>query len=294
MLNFGVMMILRPIGDFFGFFLRPIFIMLLRKFIIPFYQTYLPMMQQMGADMGERVVKLLMLILDFWTDPMKDEGVTGNASLPTAESQAAQLAAQKAALAAGVTDQDALVKILQQVEKDVDPDNEKFQIDTDFDRTHNVNPTEEIDTTAGFDPSGLASGATTLTPEQIAMLDEYGVNLENIGVEVEGAADALETASTAMDGITSDLDNATENIPIITNQNLIPDPEPEMTAQDMQNWTQESRKHTTTQNINIIVEGNLDTEAAKQMEDKMHEIAKEEDEIISSSGRPRYASGSYP
>ena len=34
LLNFGVMMVLRPIGDFFGFFMRPILIALLQKFII--------------------------------------------------------------------------------------------------------------------------------------------------------------------------------------------------------------------------------------------------------------------
>ena len=33
LLNFGIMMVLRPIGDFFGFLFRPILIMLLRKFI---------------------------------------------------------------------------------------------------------------------------------------------------------------------------------------------------------------------------------------------------------------------
>ena len=42
LLNFGVMLILRPIGDFFGMLMRPILILLLRKFIIPFYQTVYP------------------------------------------------------------------------------------------------------------------------------------------------------------------------------------------------------------------------------------------------------------
>jgi hypothetical protein len=59
LLNFGVMMVLRPIGDFFGFFMRPILIALLQKFIIPFYQTYLPVMQKLGTDIGERVVDFL-------------------------------------------------------------------------------------------------------------------------------------------------------------------------------------------------------------------------------------------
>ena len=62
--KFGIMMIFRPIGDFFGFFLRPIFVALLRKFIIPFYQTYLPMMQEMGHKLGEDVANNLIWILE--------------------------------------------------------------------------------------------------------------------------------------------------------------------------------------------------------------------------------------
>ena len=62
--KFGIMMIFRPIGDFFGFFLRPIFVALLRKFIIPFYQTYLPMMQEMGHRLGEDVANNLIWILE--------------------------------------------------------------------------------------------------------------------------------------------------------------------------------------------------------------------------------------
>ena len=42
LLNFGIMLILRPIGDFFALLFRPILIFLLRKFIIPFYQTVYP------------------------------------------------------------------------------------------------------------------------------------------------------------------------------------------------------------------------------------------------------------
>jgi hypothetical protein len=62
-LNFGVMMILRPIGDFFGFLMRPIMLMLLRKFIIPFYQTALPVMQEMGTVIGEVIAPVLERIL---------------------------------------------------------------------------------------------------------------------------------------------------------------------------------------------------------------------------------------
>ncbi len=80
MLNFGVMMILRPIGDFFGFFLRPIFVYLLRKFIIPFYQTYLPLMQQLGTDIGETVVAWLEVIgkaLDWFSGVDKQKAGEG-------------------------------------------------------------------------------------------------------------------------------------------------------------------------------------------------------------------------
>ena len=40
--KFGIMLILRPIGDFFAMLFRPILLLLLRKFIIPFYQTVYP------------------------------------------------------------------------------------------------------------------------------------------------------------------------------------------------------------------------------------------------------------
>lgn len=56
LLNFGIMMVLRPIGDFFGFLFMPIMVWMLRKLIIPFYQTYLPLAQQLGKDIGELVV----------------------------------------------------------------------------------------------------------------------------------------------------------------------------------------------------------------------------------------------
>lgn len=42
LLDFGIMLVLRPIGDFFAMLFRPILIFLLRKFIIPFYQTVYP------------------------------------------------------------------------------------------------------------------------------------------------------------------------------------------------------------------------------------------------------------
>tara|TARA_R100000808_G_scaffold9877_1_gene26788 strand:- start:4989 stop:6416 length:1428 start_codon:yes stop_codon:yes gene_type:complete len=82
LLNFGIMMILRPIGDFFGFLMRPIMIMLLRKFIIPFYQEYMPIMQEMGDYIGNIVAPVLEKIL---------LGVTGVVQLLAAASPIAML-----------------------------------------------------------------------------------------------------------------------------------------------------------------------------------------------------------
>ena len=52
LMNFGIMMIFRPIGDFIGFMLRPILVMLLRNFIIPFYKDVMPVMQTLGTMFG--------------------------------------------------------------------------------------------------------------------------------------------------------------------------------------------------------------------------------------------------
>jgi hypothetical protein len=57
--QFGIMLILRPIGDFIGFMLRPIMLMVLTKFILPFYQNALPMMQAMGTMVGEVLVPIV-------------------------------------------------------------------------------------------------------------------------------------------------------------------------------------------------------------------------------------------
>ncbi len=57
--KFGIMMVLRPIGDFFGFVMRPIMVMMLRKFIIPWYTKMYPIMMQLGTDLGDLVAKIL-------------------------------------------------------------------------------------------------------------------------------------------------------------------------------------------------------------------------------------------
>ena len=52
MMKFMVTLILMPIGTFFGALLRPILIMLLRKFIIPFYSNWMPKMMAWGTALG--------------------------------------------------------------------------------------------------------------------------------------------------------------------------------------------------------------------------------------------------
>jgi len=67
LMQFGFMLILKPIGDFFGFLMRPIMILLLRKFIIPFYQKVYPWFATTGAKIGTDIAKFL--------DFLGDEGV---------------------------------------------------------------------------------------------------------------------------------------------------------------------------------------------------------------------------
>ena len=57
--NFSIMLIFRPIGDFIGFLLRPIMVMFLRKFIIPWYTTAMPVMSKVGTFIGDFVAKLM-------------------------------------------------------------------------------------------------------------------------------------------------------------------------------------------------------------------------------------------
>ena len=52
MMKFMVTLILMPIGTFFGALLRPILVMLLRKFIIPFYSNWMPKMMAWGTALG--------------------------------------------------------------------------------------------------------------------------------------------------------------------------------------------------------------------------------------------------
>lgn len=55
----GIMFILRPIGDFIGFLLRPIMIYLLRTIFIPWYRQMAPLMRLWGAELGANLVEFI-------------------------------------------------------------------------------------------------------------------------------------------------------------------------------------------------------------------------------------------
>ena len=57
--NTSIMMIFRPIGDFVGFFLRPIMIYLLRNIALPLYRLLAPTLRQWGAGLGSSLVAFL-------------------------------------------------------------------------------------------------------------------------------------------------------------------------------------------------------------------------------------------
>jgi len=59
LMNVGVMFLLRPIGDFFGFFLRPIMIWFIRTIALPFYRLAAPIMRQLGVWLGLEATKNL-------------------------------------------------------------------------------------------------------------------------------------------------------------------------------------------------------------------------------------------
>tara|TARA_B110001454_G_scaffold8493_1_gene8043 strand:- start:322 stop:2253 length:1932 start_codon:yes stop_codon:yes gene_type:complete len=69
LMKFGFMLILKPIGDFFGMLMRPIMILMLRKFIIPFYQSAYPWFAKTGMKLGEDISKILDKLTDptFWS-----------------------------------------------------------------------------------------------------------------------------------------------------------------------------------------------------------------------------------
>ena len=52
LLNYSVMLILRPIGDLIGFTIRPLVIYFMRSVALPFYKQLRPIMQQLGTWLG--------------------------------------------------------------------------------------------------------------------------------------------------------------------------------------------------------------------------------------------------
>ena len=57
LLNYSVMLILRPIGDFFGFFLRPLIVYFLRSVALPFYKQWRPIAQKIGSWLGVKLIQ---------------------------------------------------------------------------------------------------------------------------------------------------------------------------------------------------------------------------------------------
>ena len=68
LLNFGIMLILRPIGDFFGFIMRPVMIMLLRRFIIPWYRDVYPKLKDAAKFIGDPLAETGEAIHDTLTN----------------------------------------------------------------------------------------------------------------------------------------------------------------------------------------------------------------------------------
>jgi len=58
LLNTGIMFILRPIGDFLGFFLRPLMVLFLRT-AIKLYQEWGPVLRKLGAALGAGTVGIV-------------------------------------------------------------------------------------------------------------------------------------------------------------------------------------------------------------------------------------------
>jgi len=90
LLQFGFMLILRPIGDFFGFIMRPIMVMMLRKFIIPWYKDVYPVMKKLGTWIGNNLTpaaESAMGVVAAINEGFKDVGLSdeqaGGATLAT-------------------------------------------------------------------------------------------------------------------------------------------------------------------------------------------------------------------
>lgn len=69
LLQTSITFILRPIGDFIGFFLRPFLIYFLRSVAIPMYKTWGPIMRSLGTFLGGFTLSNIILKYDPVTDP---------------------------------------------------------------------------------------------------------------------------------------------------------------------------------------------------------------------------------
>ena len=109
MMKFMVTLILMPIGTLFGALLRPVLIMLLRKFIIPFYSTMMPTLMNLGTQVGNAIVQFL-------DDPVKylKDLITGG---ETEEEKIARQNKQVEKLAEGVFGLDFLKGLTEVFEK---------------------------------------------------------------------------------------------------------------------------------------------------------------------------------
>lgn len=75
LLQTSITFILRPIGDFIGFFLRPFLIYFLRSVALPMYRLFAPMARALGTFLGGSLLGGLIMNYDPDTDPFF--GTTG-------------------------------------------------------------------------------------------------------------------------------------------------------------------------------------------------------------------------
>ena len=84
LLNFGIMLILRPIGDFFGFIMRPVMIMLLRRFIIPWYRDVYPKLKDMAKFIGDPIAGTIEALDDTLTSALGTDDPVAKGAVMTA------------------------------------------------------------------------------------------------------------------------------------------------------------------------------------------------------------------
>jgi len=101
-----------------------------------------------------------------------------------------------------------------------------------------------------------------MTEEQKAMFDELGVSVSGVTAAASGAMDDLDTIIYGSDGIKMDAE------PLMSAADIIR----EKAQYDKATGSQSGRYN---QTVNITVEGNLDTEAARQTTEQMKVIANE-------------------